>query len=71
MPVRDFDGNLVIVSSHAPVRGHPASAGASARTTVCFKSCPREGASVVLMLDYPDEKVSSHAPVRGHLSGEK
>ena len=33
------------VSSHAPVRGHPCSVSDSMDGTICFKSCPREGAS--------------------------
>ena len=33
------------VSSHAPVRGHRADGDAGTVGTICFKSCPREGAS--------------------------
>ncbi len=42
-----YTGSIVVklyVSSHAPVRGHRALPGTSSGT-MCFKSCPREGAS--------------------------
>jgi len=58
----------IIVSSHAPVRGHPL---CLRRLRVCiyngFKSCPREGASANDIHPQRVTVVSSHAPVRGHL----
>ena len=36
---------LLAVSSHAPVRGHLSSERKRPIYNVCFKSCPREGAS--------------------------
>ena len=55
------------VSSHAPVRGHQSVLGAGRDGYSGFKSCPREGASVLSGLFRRSAHVSSHAPVRGHL----
>ncbi len=37
------------------------------RLLICFKSCPREGASQLQSDVERHQQVSSHAPVRGHL----
>ena len=39
------DVEMIRVSSHAPVRGHPPSRWMPLHGAGCFKSCPREGAS--------------------------
>ena len=57
------------VSSHAPVRGHQSVLGAGRDGYSGFKSCPREGASVLSGLFRRSAHVSSHAPVRGHREG--
>ena len=55
------------VSSHAPVRGHRFCPCSFVVAILCFKSCPREGASVGVNRYYiAMAHVSSHAPVRGH-----
>ena len=40
--------------------------GFSVQESGCFKSCPREGASLYRSFPMPHLKVSSRAPVRGH-----
>ena len=57
------------VSSHAPVRGPQSVLGAGRDGYSGFKSCPREGASVLSGLFRRSAHVSSHAPVRGHREG--
>ena len=55
-----------MVSSRAPVRGHPSTSIIGGRSQG-FKSCPREGASINLAPGFLSILiVSSSAPVRGH-----
>ena len=59
-------GQDYLVSSRAPVRGHPVVKPSDCVIKWCFKSCPREGASLRLCRLDDARAVSSRAPVRGH-----
>ena len=56
----------MIVSSHAPARGHLEAIADLATGLSCFKSCPRKGASPSPSGVRVFSLVSSHAPARGH-----